>query len=229
MLTTSSRTGVERPRIQQPLTSPPARPQGESGRRAIATGEISVSARMAAKHNNPQINVTIGLGLEPRVQHGPGRRGPHRRGPGRTGPGRRRGPGRNRRPIPRYPRPVPRYPGRTLPRYPWPIPIPIPIPIPVPRNPGSRDVHRLIAQLRRAPWDSERLRILRFDARFNYFTPSQAAEALRTFDWDSSRLDGLRLIAPQIFGRAGRWMIVDTFDFLSSRREAERILDRYGR
>ena len=82
--------------------------------------------------------------------------------------------------------------------------------------------------MRHATWDSDRLQILRLSARYHAFTSYEVAEALRSFDWDSKRLDALRILAPQIIGRPRRFLITDTFDFSSSRQQAARILDRYA-
>lgn len=82
---------------------------------------------------------------------------------------------------------------------------------------------RVLEQVRRAPFESDKLGIISDACRGGAFSASQAVSLLKVFTFDSERLKVLRIIAPNLMLRGDAYEIINTFTF--EKDAARRILD----
>ena len=143
---------------------------------------------------------------------------------------------------PPHPAPAPRPAPVAHPR-PAPVPPPPPIVSPVPAPPPSvyhpvtvlvsepvyapvvramhpRDFRNLVRSIEHATFSDDKLMIIR-SARLNNFTSDQVRDILRRLDFDSERIDAAVMLYPRVVDRSNWFIIYDTLDYASSRREIE--------
>lgn len=82
----------------------------------------------------------------------------------------------------------------------------------------------LLESLQKESFASERFRILKGAVKEMRFSASQVADILKLETFDSDRVVALRVLAPAICDRSELHRIFGAFTFLSSREEAEEIL-----
>lgn len=108
---------------------------------------------------------------------------------------------------------------------PTPIPAATYAPAPAPSLSNS-DFKRIVKLTKKESFDEGKLRMVEAISMLGYFTTEQAAELLRTFSFDNSRLDALRFLAPRIVDRGNPMSILKSFTFDSSSKKAAEILFR---
>jgi hypothetical protein len=86
--------------------------------------------------------------------------------------------------------------------------------------------YRLKQTFRKASFDDNRMEIANSTLRYSYFSSAQAAELMRTFDFDNQRLNFAKLIFPNILDKGNAFILTEKFDFPSNAREFARFMGR---
>ncbi|MBC8109957.1 MAG: DUF4476 domain-containing protein [Verrucomicrobia bacterium] len=85
---------------------------------------------------------------------------------------------------------------------------------------------RLKQTFRKATFDDNRMEIAHSTLRYSYFSSAQAAELMRTFDFDNQRLNFAKLVFPNILDKGNAFILTEKFDFPSNAREFARFMGR---
>lgn len=85
----------------------------------------------------------------------------------------------------------------------------------------------LYGEMKKTTFDSERIELLTFAVKTQYFTCSQCVQLLKFCDFDDDRMEYLKRLAPRILDYQNSEMLVDLMDF--SKEEAKRMLQSYER
>lgn len=88
---------------------------------------------------------------------------------------------------------------------------------------GSEWFERLYAEVRRAPFESDKLRLIADASRGGVFSTQQTVALMKIFSFDGERLKVLRILAPRTILRGDAYEIINSFTF--EKDAARRILD----
>lgn len=86
---------------------------------------------------------------------------------------------------------------------------------------------RFLAAFRNRSFDSERIEMLKDKQHTAFFNSRQCAQILGEYDFDSEKLEVLKLLAPMIGNFRDDDLIVDSFEFSSSKQQARTLLNKY--
>ncbi len=96
---------------------------------------------------------------------------------------------------------------------------PQPKPAYYPEPVSDAEFTRMLHQLKKTPFSSTRLRLLRSMATGHYFTIHQAKLLARTFDFDSDRLEACKILFYYLVYPEDAYMLASVFTFDSTREE----------
>lgn len=97
-------------------------------------------------------------------------------------------------------------------------------PVMVAQAMSAADLNRVADDIRRESFSDSKLRIVSSVAGVSYFTVSQVQLLLGCFTFDKDKLQTIQLLAPRILDRENVYKIYGSFDFESSKKEAEKYL-----
>lgn len=92
---------------------------------------------------------------------------------------------------------------------------------------NDTDFERFMAAFKRKKFDSERLLLLKDKEHTAFFTSAQCAHILRQYNFDSEKLEVLKVLAPMIGNFRNDDLIVDCFEFTGNKQEVRCILNKY--
>jgi hypothetical protein len=82
---------------------------------------------------------------------------------------------------------------------------------------SDADLDRMLAELRRHPFDGEKLQLLEVSAVFHFYTSVQLRRILALFTHDSNRLQGARMLISHVVDPENLYLQADVFTFRSDR------------
>jgi len=96
---------------------------------------------------------------------------------------------------------------------------PQPEPVYYPEPVSDAEFARMLRQLKKTPFSSTRLRLLRSMAAGHYFTIHQAKLLAKIFDFDSDRLEACKILFYSLVYPEDAYMLASVFTFDSTREE----------
>ena len=82
----------------------------------------------------------------------------------------------------------------------------------------------LVSAVERQTWDKDKIRYIQDASRHRSYTVAQVGHLLKLFTWDKEKLQVLEILAPRIRDGYNAYRLVDSFDFISAKEQARRIL-----
>lgn len=101
---------------------------------------------------------------------------------------------------------------------------PAPPPVAAVQAISSTELMRVVEEIRKESFSDAKLRIVSSVASSSYFTVSQVQSIMGCFTFDKDKLQVVEILAPRILDRENVYKIYGSFDFESSKREAEKYL-----
>ena len=84
---------------------------------------------------------------------------------------------------------------------------------------------QLIDMLKKAPFESDRMDIVRTAAKDNFFTSEQVRKIMETFQFDENRIRVARILYPRVVDRENFFVVYSALDHSSSREELRKWID----
>ena len=114
------------------------------------------------------------------------------------------------------------------------VPIPSPVPTPVPGGypdprvleEEARAFEDFYGEVRRIPFDEERIGFIQSVARRSLFTVDQAGRLITLFHWDEQRLALLEALAPRLRNGYNAFRLLEFFSYGPAQDRARQILER---
>jgi len=82
----------------------------------------------------------------------------------------------------------------------------------------------LVSAVERQTWDKDKICYIQDASRHRSYTVAQVGHLLKLFTWDKEKLQVLEILAPRIRDGYNAYRLVDSFDFISAKEQARRIL-----
>ena len=114
------------------------------------------------------------------------------------------------------------------------VPIPSPVPTPVPGGypdprvleEEARAFEEFYGEVRRIPFEEERIGFIQSVARRSLFTVDQAGRLITLFHWDEQRLALLEALAPRLRNGYNAFRLLELFSYGPAQDRARQILER---